>query len=539
MKKRMCLFLILFIVGSVLAGNGMSARAAGDFLPRMAKLQEGSSVFDICVLKSDGSIYMSVDDLARYTGYTYQYEEQLFRIDSQVEPARRIKEVKLNLDQKTVTVLNSSYDLGGYYNYNGRLYLPAEDLLPLLDCKLSVGESGAMVLVQDGLFLWETLYQFDPARYGVKPDEVDWDRWNAADCFTADYVENAVSEMLAAVAGDAQPDRIRVLLCMCVKLTAGKKYAETAELYFRNVLLPDALDRFNLALHEADGSDESTERICSSVAAYLKTNRRMYELMRELAVSNDTAAQCRSAIELIDTVLTDLDTASKVNERTGGLAAVKRTIKEEYAKLTTFDVPHQETADSGGKEMDIYKKLFCSKYDPNNSLLYFADVNRDSRDEMIVISWFDDCYTIYGDVYRISESGETERIYRKEGSKAHTGEYFDWFLTEGGDGLPCLLEIKDNLFQGEGSLEYEVYFLDNKGGKTVEDSFSVSSDRPEDTETLQNGEVTLSGEAQARFRQKVTDEYLGSVELFAVDYKTLGRHIVNEPYEVFASMEIY
>ena len=57
----MCLFLILFIVGSVLAGNGMSARAAGDFLPRMAKLQEGSSVFDICVLKSDVSIYMSQD----------------------------------------------------------------------------------------------------------------------------------------------------------------------------------------------------------------------------------------------------------------------------------------------------------------------------------------------------------------------------------------------------------------------------------------------------------------------------------------------
>ena len=111
----------------------------------MAKLQEGSSVFDICVLKSDGSIYMSVDDLARYTGYTYQYEEQLLRIDSQVEPARRIKEVKLNLDQKTVTVLNSSYDLGGYYNYNGRLYLPVS-YTHLLEARLRRRQRGKSVM---------------------------------------------------------------------------------------------------------------------------------------------------------------------------------------------------------------------------------------------------------------------------------------------------------------------------------------------------------------------------------------------------------
>lgn len=62
----------------------------------------------------------------------------------------------------------------------------------------------------------------------------------------------------------------------------------------------------------------------------------------------------------------------------------------------------------------------------------------------------------------------------------------------------CLLEIEDNLYQGEGSLEYEVYFLDDEGRKTVVDSFSVSSERHvrNDPNEIFSGSTMLETDSQ-------------------------------------------
>ena len=141
----------------------------------------GKACFDnVLVLKdSKGNIFMSADDISKYTLYYFDYETQTFYFDEKTPKNPGLKTVKADQSKKTITTLGKKVELSDMVNQWDEVFFPIAETLPYLNANLYVA-NGNLCIVSDNNSLWQVLDGFNAEDYYF---DMDKELYNGAFAF--------------------------------------------------------------------------------------------------------------------------------------------------------------------------------------------------------------------------------------------------------------------------------------------------------------------------------------------------------------------
>ena len=119
----------------------------------------GGTRYESALRDQDGIWYLSVDTIDRYSEYFYDREAMVF------SPESGDRKISVKIDQTNQLAVAGGYELvlEEIYEWNGKIYLPAHQIFPLLETKCKV-EGGALVLSQADRTLVKALGGFSADR---------------------------------------------------------------------------------------------------------------------------------------------------------------------------------------------------------------------------------------------------------------------------------------------------------------------------------------------------------------------------------------
>ena len=167
---------------------------------------------------------------------------------------------------------------------------------------------------------------------------------------------------------------------------------------------------------------------------------------------------------------------------TGAVTTVKSTATTAVSTSTergteTTAVTTQSPVSSENAKK-LYKDCFLNHYDTSSDLVCLKDVTHDGIDDMIVICHDAEDIVYSGIIYTIIDSSVT-KIYEKQGTLQHIGNFFNWYLVEN-NGIWNLAEEYFKMWQGTGETGFREYYLTNSGDEIEQNLIYVES--PDDDE---------------------------------------------------------
>lgn len=98
------------------------------------KVDSDGFVTDEIVLKMDDVWYFSTDQIEYYTDYVFDEEDMCFREDAEIKSGGLSKAIAIDTSNNTAFVRAYLQRLDNIYEYNGQLYYPIHQILPLMEC---------------------------------------------------------------------------------------------------------------------------------------------------------------------------------------------------------------------------------------------------------------------------------------------------------------------------------------------------------------------------------------------------------------------
>lgn len=161
-----------------------------------------------------------------------------------------------------------------------------------------------------------------------------------------------------------------------------------------------------------------------------------------------------------------------------------------------------------------YKTFFDKTYDKNRADVFLYDLTHDGDADMLVVT------PVYNDagnktvgaivqLYTVTDGSVMTELFRDYGGFTHSGGNFCCYITEK-NGEDCLLIAKDDLWGGEGTLSFSVFYCTDSGSVITYTSSQYAADETTDSES----EYALN-----RYSQRLEEE-LAAAHTTIVDYRS-------------------
>lgn len=146
------------------------------------QINAGETPYTETAIVSNGELYIPATHFSRYTRYCFDEETNTFLIDGQ-KANKAFRKVMINPDTKRLAVGTHLVDLTDCYTWEGTVYLPLCQILPILNAEIIAAGDGEIFVSNSALSLTELLYDFDLHDYyfnlykEFESDKVEKDKW--------------------------------------------------------------------------------------------------------------------------------------------------------------------------------------------------------------------------------------------------------------------------------------------------------------------------------------------------------------------------
>ena len=166
MKKRITALMLSFVIIFSLLSQIIVYADSSNYEYRVVNVFRGcknnkSKYEKLLVLKdTSGNLYMSSEDIARYTIYYFDKKTQTFYFDGNTADNPGIKNVKVDRENKSIKTFSKKISLTNIFDENNDLYFPMAEILPYLNADICVYDD-AIGIISDGISLWQVLDGFN------------------------------------------------------------------------------------------------------------------------------------------------------------------------------------------------------------------------------------------------------------------------------------------------------------------------------------------------------------------------------------------
>lgn len=121
----------------------------------VAMVYNDSVLYINVAIDSEENIYMTADDISKYTPFTYYSDSESFIYDKQDVNNLITKEIQIDIDNKMLYIYNNwinviptiiPQQLSGVYQQEDNLYLPIAEIFPCLDTCIDVSDEKLIVI---------------------------------------------------------------------------------------------------------------------------------------------------------------------------------------------------------------------------------------------------------------------------------------------------------------------------------------------------------------------------------------------------------
>ena len=166
MKKRITALLLSFVIIFSLLSQIIVYADSNNYEYRVVNVFQGCKnnkykYEKLLILKdSSGNLYMSSEDIARYTIFYFDKTTQTFYFDNNTAKNPGIKNITVDKENKSIKTFSKKITLTDIIEDKDDLYFPMAELLPYLNADICVYDD-AIGIISDGISLWQVLDGFN------------------------------------------------------------------------------------------------------------------------------------------------------------------------------------------------------------------------------------------------------------------------------------------------------------------------------------------------------------------------------------------
>ncbi len=176
MKKRIIALVLSFVIIFSLLSHIIVYADSNNYEYRVVNIfrscKNNKSKYEkLLVLKdSSGNLYMSSEDIARYTIYYFDKTTQTFYFDNNTAKNPGLKNITVDKEKKCIKTFSKKITLTNIIEDKDDLYFPMAEILPYLNADICVYDD-AIGIISDGISLWQILDGFNAESYYFDVDK--------------------------------------------------------------------------------------------------------------------------------------------------------------------------------------------------------------------------------------------------------------------------------------------------------------------------------------------------------------------------------